>query len=188
MPMARGTISPQDRQRPNASATTTSVTSSPKVAGEVPFLIRFRLQVGLRISLLKVAVVELTRYQRTKRTDAAGGIHVWGYDDAGNLLTETDEDRPLQSTLKYAYDPAGNRTSVMDQPGRDDLLIHLQQKRPAENHHHAGRPDRPGLQLGQEHKCCPAQWRDYRLQLQRKQLADEHRGAEIAQSRFYGRL
>jgi RHS repeat-associated protein len=75
------------------------------------------------------------RYLRTGRIDAKLNPHTWDYDDNGNLRLETDEEGRvtrneydkqnrltdvyrkldgLDIVTRYQYDPAGNRTHVVD--------------------------------------------------------------------------
>jgi RHS repeat-associated protein len=91
------------------------------------------------------------RYLKTKRINALGDEHLWGYDDAGNLAQETDEaghvtrheyDRQnrlrftrrnvsgRELTTEFRYDPAGNRTLVIDPRGMQTRTDYDQWNRP----------------------------------------------------------
>ena len=88
------------------------------------------------------------RYQKTRRTNALGDLHLWQYDAAGNLAAETDEEgkttifdydrqnrrtsmtRPAGIVTGYQYDPVGNLRYVTDANGHITETVFDQWNRP----------------------------------------------------------
>lgn len=92
---------------------------------------------------------------------ALNGIHLWAFDDSGNLVAETDEEGRVTSQnttvrtaptadirtyrtgtgtsatsqTRYGYDPAGNRISVTPDPlGNKTEIAYDEWNRILENH------------------------------------------------------